>query len=204
VTHLDWRRRRAFVDPSDCGVVTSWSGESRPYSFALSDAIRRVLLGADPPGVTLSKRAVKRLALVRDRYTRYTDPDSTVIAPDDNAGKRWWTFASARANAVLSATLAAVAPELLETGGFSNLNLALRDDATPQAVAAALRNARGRFGEGMGAVAPDVSERALKKLKFSDMLPPELARLTLAARSADHAHALRIARRSVRGPIDDG
>jgi ATP-dependent Lhr-like helicase len=204
VTHIDWRRRRAFVEPSDRGVVTKWSGESRPYSFALSDAIRRVLLGADLPGVALSQRAVERLALVRDRYARYTDPDSTVVAPDDNARLRWWTFAGARANAVLNAALAAVAPELLETGSFSNLNLALRGDAAAPSVAAALREARRRFGEELSAVAPEVSERAMKKLKFSEMLPPDLARLTLAARSADNAHAVRAARRPVRGPVDEG
>jgi ATP-dependent Lhr-like helicase len=205
VTHLDWRRRRAFVEPSDHGGVTKWSGDSRPYSFELSDAIRRVILGADLPGVTLSRRAVERLALVRDRYERYTDPDNTVVALDDNARMRWWTFAGARANAVLSAALAVLAPELLETGSFSNLDIALRSDAAAPSVAAALREARRRFGQDLSAVAPETSERALKKLKFSDMLPADLAVRTLAARAADYEGASRVAVRPVgTAPVDAG
>jgi hypothetical protein len=56
--------------------------ESRPYSFALSDAIRRALLGADMPGVTLSRRAVERLTLVR------TDTPRTQIPPHRGRTRR--------------------------------------------------------------------------------------------------------------------
>ena len=196
VTHIDWRRRRAFVEPSDRGAATKWSGDARPYSFELSDAIRRVLLGADVPGVTLSGRAVERLAMVRDRYGRYVDSECTVLAHDDTR-PRWWTFAGARANAVLAAALDAVAPELLDTGSFSNLNVPLHVDASPSEVAAALRAARGRFGDDLGGALPDVSERALKKLKFAELLPPDLAVRTLAARAADQEGAAKIARRPV-------
>jgi ATP-dependent Lhr-like helicase len=92
----------------------------------------------------------------------------------------------------------------LETGTFSNLNLALRGDAAPSEVAAALRAARGRFGDDLGGAVPEVSERALKKLKFSELLPTDLAVRTLAARTADHGSAARVARRPVTATVRGG
>jgi ATP-dependent Lhr-like helicase len=196
VTHVDWRRRRAFVEPSDHGAVTKWSGDARPYSFELSDAVRRVLLGTDPAGVTFSQRASERISTVRESHGPHIDPECTVLA-DDGSRLRWWTFAGARANAVLGAALAAVAPELTEVGTFSNLNIPLRGDASPTELAAAMRSARARFGDDLSGVVPEVSERALRKLKFSELLPPDLAVRTLAARAADYEGAARVARRPV-------
>jgi ATP-dependent helicase Lhr and Lhr-like helicase len=200
ITHVDWRRRRALVEPNERAGVTTWSGDARPYSFELSDAIRRVLLGSELPGVTLSQRATERLSVVRDRYGRYTDPDCTVLATDDSR-LRWWTFAGARANAVLGAALDVVAPGLLDIGTFSNLNIPLRADTSPPDIAAAMRSARHHFGDDLSGAVPEVSERALKKLKFSELLPPDLAVRTLAARAADHAGAARVAQRPVTAPV---
>jgi ATP-dependent Lhr-like helicase len=200
VTHIDWRRRRAFVEPSDRGGVSRWSGDARPYSYQLSDAIRRVLLGIDPPGVTLSGRATERVHMVRDRYGRYADPDCTVLAEDDSR-LRWWTFAGARANAVLAAALDVVAPGLVDVDTFGNLNVPLRGDVTPPEVAAAMRSARHHFGDDLRDAVPGVSERALKNLKFAELLPPDLAVRTLAARAADHEGAAQVARRLVTAPL---
>jgi ATP-dependent helicase Lhr and Lhr-like helicase len=199
VTHVDWRRRRAFVEPGDHAGATRWSGDARPYSFEVSDAVRRVLLGVEPPGVTLSGRATERVAMARERYGGFADPDCTVLAKDD-AGARWWTFAGARANTVLAIALALVAPGLVEAGTFSNLYVPLRGELSPQDVAAAMRSARRQFGDDLSGAVPDVSERALKKLKFSELLPPDLAVRTLAARAADHESAASVARRPVAAP----
>ncbi|MFN8074157.1 MAG: DEAD/DEAH box helicase [Kineosporiaceae bacterium] len=195
VTHVDWKRRRAFVEPSDAGGVTTWSGEARPYSFELSDAIRRVLLGALPARVELSRRALARLESARESHGRYADDAASVVAHETRT--RWWTFAGARANAVLASALAVVAPNLLDPGTWTNLHVTLAPEATAAEVMRALHEARKRFGEGFGSVIPEVSERALKRLKFAELLPPELARATLAARGADSAAAGRVARRPV-------
>ncbi len=196
VTHIDWRRRRAFVEPSDRGGVTRWSGESRPYSFELSAAIRRILLGSNPSDVTLSRRAVDRLDLIRDSYGRYADPECTVVARDESR-PRWWTFAGARANAVLVAALDAVEPGLVGVGTPGNLNIPLSRDVSATSLAAAMRVARQQFGADLRGVVPGVSERALRKLKFAELLPPDLAVRTLAVRAADHVGAEAVANRPV-------
>jgi ATP-dependent Lhr-like helicase len=95
---------------------------------------------------------------------------------------------------VLTAALGETAPELLDEWTFSNLNVSLRSDATAVSVRAAMREARSRFGDDLAGVVPEVSEQALKKLKFSELLPPHLAMQTLAARGADWQGAAAVAR----------
>jgi ATP-dependent Lhr-like helicase len=89
----------------------------------------------------------------------------------------------------MTAALGHVAPQLLDEWSFSNLSVSLRSDATATAVSAALREARARFGDDWAGIEPEMSDQALKKLKFSELLPPQLATWTLAARSADHRGA---------------
>jgi ATP-dependent Lhr-like helicase len=184
VTYIDWQRRRAHVEPSDRPGRSRWSGDARPYSYELSDAIRRVLLGADPAGVHLSERAQQRLAAVRAGFEPRVSEDSTVVA-FEGARLRWWTFAGAKANAVLTAAVGGVAPDLLDEWSYSNLTVALRSDASAAELSSALRRARAEFGDDLAGAVPEVSEQALKKLKFSELLPPTLAIATLSARSAD-------------------
>ena len=57
VTHIDWKRRRFFVEPTDLPGRATWGGEPGGLSFELTRAMREVLLGADPAGVVLSGRA---------------------------------------------------------------------------------------------------------------------------------------------------
>lgn len=196
VTHIDWPRRRTYVEPSDRPGRSRWTGDTRAYSFELSDAIKRVLLGEVPAGIQLSERAIQRLSAIRATFESRVRPDTTVIAPE-GALLRWWTFAGARANAVLSAAIGAVAPQLLDEGTYSNLSVALRSDASGPAVMAAMRDARARFGADLTAVVPEVSEHALKKLKFSELLPPGLAAQTLSARGTDCHGAAQVARKPV-------
>lgn len=191
VTYIDWKRRRAYVEPSNRPGRSRWSGDARPYSYELSDAIRRVLLGENPAGVLLSERAQQRLAAVRLAFEPRVSDGSTVVAPE-GARLRWWTFAGAKANAVLTAAVGAVAPELLDEWSYSNLAVSLRSDATAAALAAALRTAKVEFGSDFASVIPEVSEQALKKLKFSELLPPAMAVATLSARSADWSGAGRV------------
>ena len=198
VTHIDWRRRRAYVEPSDRAGRSRWTGEPRAYSLELSDAVRRVLLGATPVGAELTTRAMNRLGSLREQYRHRVAPDASVVTEDDGR-VRWWTFAGAGANAVLTAALDAVAPDLLDQGTFGNLNIALRSDATAVAVGSAVRRARAEFGSDLVGVTPPVSEQALAKLKFAELLPPHQALGTLSARSTDRRGAALVAGRPVAG-----
>jgi len=192
VTHVDWKRRRAYVEPSDRAGTSTWMGEPRAYSFELSDAIRRALLGATPAGVRMTTRSVTRLGALRSQYA-HRIAEGVTVACDHDGRLRWWTFAGARANAVLIAAVGEVAPELLEQWTPSNMHISLRPDASAAAVSSAVRAARHVLGKDLTGLSPPVSEQALKKLKFSELLPPTLAIKTLSARGADHRNAAAVA-----------
>lgn len=186
VTHIDWPRGRAQVVPSDQVGRSRWTGESSAYSYALSTAIRRVLLGATPSTPLLSERAHARLELLRNEYATKVADDATVVVESDGR-TRWWTFAGGRANRLLAAALGEVAPELMDDWVTTNFAVSLRADATGPAVQVAVREAARRYGAGLEGIDPEVSKDAVRKLKFQEMLPPRLAVATLAARTADHS-----------------
>ena len=204
VISIDWRRRCAYVEPSDRVGTSTWMGGPRASSFELADAIRRVLLGADLSAAELSNRSLVRLDAVREQYGHRVADGSTVVVADDGR-LRWWTFAGLRANAVLTAAIEDVAPEVLDQWSFGNMNISLRSDASATAVASALRAARGASGDDLAGVIPRVTEQAVKKLKFSELLPPTLAFATLSARGADYHGASLVAASPVRsGPATTG
>ncbi|MFI6433223.1 DEAD/DEAH box helicase [Rhodococcus oryzae] len=178
VTHIDWQRRRCFVEPADSGGRAKWSGTGLGMSFEIARGVRAVLLGSDPDGVTLTRRAVTVLAEHRASYADVVKADELVIAlPLEGAG-RWWTWAGIAANRTLQASL----PGLVDPRQrIDEQSLRLLPGISVTDVSSALAAVLLR--------APDVSPNAVGGLKFSAALPPGLARDTLAERLGDEMHA---------------
>ena len=194
VTYVDWKRHRAFVEPSRAAADSRWSGMPQPESFEVSDATRRVLLGADLPGVRMSKRAVVQLEQLRAEYAFRVAEDKTVLVHEETGQSRWWTWAGSRANAVLVAGLLEVAPEMLdETHHFNNWQIGLHRDATAGALSKALNSVSAALESSPTRFSPQVDARALKALKFSELLPAGLALSVVGARNGDPNHAARVA-----------
>ena len=179
VTYIDWKRQRCYVEPSDIPAKMRWMGDAAPLSFALARAERDVLLGADPD-VTISKRATEKLEEVRADHHIEVSPRGLVLLRDGD-DVHWWTWAGARANATLIAGLPGIADESQRPDNF-RIRLRGRRGS---------REARSRALRSVdwAAVLPAVSPAALGGLKFSDVLPPDLAGVTIAERLADHAGA---------------
>ncbi|WP_369133019.1 hypothetical protein [Modestobacter sp. I12A-02662] len=155
-------------------------------------------LGADMPGVSLTRRATERLAVVREDVAPTVSTDTSLVLPHDSGQARWWTWAGGRANGVLAAALSAAAPGLVdELERYDNRYVKLRGDATTGAVRQAVAEARKRLGDDLAGVEPSVSDEALKQLKFADLLPADLASSTLGWRGSDHDGAARVLRRPV-------
>ena len=193
VTWIDWKRRRCYVEPAEGGGKARWltPGVSGA-SFALSRAAREVLLGADPP-VALTQRAKRILAEVREEHLSAVHPAGTVIT---RAGEdvRWWTWAGYRANATLAATLSHLTDSVQR---FDDASLRMRGDLTLEMWKAGTADAAERL------CLPDVDQRALAGLKFSEALPERLATATLAARMADLDSAVRVLAEPVRFTVVD-
>ncbi|GID29523.1 DEAD/DEAH box helicase [Paractinoplanes brasiliensis] len=177
VTYIDWRRRRCFVEPADGGGKARWTtGGWSGLGFELSRAMREVLLGADPP-VKLTRRAIDRLAQVREDESSLVHPGGSVILRDHRGDDlRWWTWAGFRANATLAATLTEAVDPIQR---FDDRHIRLRENVTPAEWRALIADAGQRL------CLPEVSKKALDGLKFSQALPERLALATLAARLAD-------------------
>jgi ATP-dependent helicase Lhr and Lhr-like helicase len=182
VTWTDWKRRRCHVEPAEGGGKARWltPGVSGA-SFAMARATRDVLLGADPP-VALTQRAKRVLAEVRDEHVAAVDPGGTVVTRDGD-DVRWWTWAGYRANATLAATLSHLT-DIVQR--FDDASIRMRSDLTLDMWKAGTANAAERL------CLPDVDQRALDGLKFSEALPERLATATLAARLADLDSAVRV------------
>lgn len=173
VTWIDWTRKRCFVESVDRGGRARWqTGGVGGASFALARSVREVLLGDDPP-VQLTARAQKVLADVRETELPTAHPGGTVITGPD---PRWWTWAGYRANATLAATLSDLTDGVQR---FDDTSIRLRSDITPETWRAGTADADARL------CLPDIDDRALEGLKFSEALPRRLAVATLAARLAD-------------------
>ncbi|MGX9884658.1 DEAD/DEAH box helicase [Streptomyces sp. NPDC002276] len=178
VTFIDWGRKRVFVEPVESGGVAKWSGGTiAGLSYALTRAMRDVLLGADPP-VSLTRRAEVCLQEWRDEDAPHVvHPGGTLVARQGN-DVRWWTWAGYRANATLSATLASIADPVQRP---TDCYLRLREDLNPSM----WRSAIDAVQADPALVLPDVDRRAVRGLKFSAALPQRLAVATLSMRLAD-------------------
>ena len=84
--HIDWQRRRAYVEPSDSRGRSRWLGEGRSLSFELCQAIPRVLAREDAP-VALSRRAAALLGELREEYA-WVEPGKTFLVVQDE-GIHW-------------------------------------------------------------------------------------------------------------------
>jgi ATP-dependent Lhr-like helicase len=193
VTWTDWKRRRCYVEPADGGGKARWFTPGiSGASFELAQAVRAVLLGADPP-VALTQRAKRFLAEIRDEQVATVHPGGTVITRSGE-DVRWWTWAGYRANATLAATLSHMTDTVQR---FSDASIRMRSDLTHEMWKAGSADATERL------CLPDVDQRALAGLKFNEALPERLAAATLAARLADVDSAARVLAEPLRFTVVD-
>lgn len=184
VTSIDWNRQRAQVEPWVHGGKVRWAGMPQPISAALTVAIRRILQGQEPYDVSLTRRATEKLTELRAEYTAFVGVgESDVLLPHDRGRSRWWTWAGGRENARTLAALTRVAPELVGAmPTWDNYAITLDESATMPALRAALAEALELATEGEDMFAPLIDERALREVKFGDMVPEALLRAEVAGR----------------------
>lgn len=178
VTHVDWERRRCFVEVADSGGRAKWSGSGRGLSYEITRGMREVILGASPSGVTFTVRAATALDALRQSYRDSVQSDRLLVRmPSDSPG-RWWTWAGTLANRSLQASL----PNIIDPRQrIDEKSIRLLPGITVQEFGAAVTAVEWRD--------PLVDANALRGLKFSSALPEALARQTLGARLSDSLHA---------------
>jgi ATP-dependent Lhr-like helicase len=183
VQHVDWPARVAFVVPTEVPGRSRWMGQGVPIGFDLCRAIHRVLTDredVEAPDPGLTRRARQALQEARDEHA-WLDDGGTTLRRRPDGQVEWWTFAGARANASLAASLGAANVRRFDNFAIAFANVDL----------AAAQGSIGRLRAGDSPLLrPDVTEDALDGLKFSACLPKHLAGLVLQRR-ADDARAAR-------------
>lgn len=168
---IDWRRRVAQVIEDHSGGRSRWTGGAPEQSRELSQAVREVLLGADPP-VAMSRRAVSALERIRVEQGRRVDPSSLVL--EHGSPTVLWSFAGTAANRTLAAALRRAGVE------------ATGDADTVRAENLTVDQLRRLDGDDIAQAVPEsVTADAVDGLKFSVALPQPLAIRTLAERGTD-------------------
>jgi len=175
VVHVDWRGRKAFVEPASGTATTRWSGGPGDLGFRLAGAIRQTLVSESIPS-GLSQRGQEALARIRAEFD-WLSRDGTTLRLSGGAEMEWWTFSGTRANAMLQASL-------VRNGFACRLKNGLRLEVAAERsqfedVLEGLKNEPARF------LPEDVSADALDGLKFAEILPEITARSFLAARLTD-------------------
>ncbi|MDN4479715.1 DEAD/DEAH box helicase [Demequina muriae] len=183
VTHIDWKRKRCFVEASDIAGRSKWFSAGLGLGYRLCQAQREVLLGSDPR-VTISRRASDALAEARDRFSPMVSGAGSVVFRESGKGDvEWWTWAGTGANATLAAALGDIADPVQSPHAF---RIRLSTETTPEVLADRLRAAD------VEAALPEIRPEALRGLKFSAALPEGLAIATLASRVGDTECASRV------------
>ena len=190
VTNIDWQRRTAYVTPTDSPGRSRWFGEAQGLSYALCQEMRQVLTStATQEG--LSQRAANKIDEIRNGHDMVADADHTMLTRGPTRWE-WWTFGGAKANASIAP---AVRSHLDTRVDFGSLLISIDGDASMETVVHALEDLRSREAS---CFQPEIDDRALEGLKFSECIPRDLGIASLQARLVDSVAVERILAEPIR------
>lgn len=190
VNHIDWARKKAYVEPTDAKGRTRWSGAGQGVEFALAQSIKRVL-SSDKTRDCWSRRATEYITEIRHEYP-WLQADSTVAIQPGDGTVQWWTFGGNLANATMANELTRICGKKI---GQDSFFLEFPSDHKMQDAENAINELRERVPAEM---LPEVDEAAIDGLKFSECLPKELALEMLGRRLQDTAATTHVLQETVR------
>ena len=190
VNHIDWQRRRAYVEPTDAKGRTRWMGEGQGLSFQMSQKIKHILATEDNSD-GWSRRSTDRIGEIRYEYP-WLQSDSSVAVQASGAEVEWWTFGGIRANATLARQLSDETNQPVKHNSFTlkfHASLKLQD------AEAAINTIKTRD---VAEMYPAIDEAAIDGLKFSECLPVDLAIRMLERRLQDRPATQHILEQEIR------
>jgi ATP-dependent helicase Lhr and Lhr-like helicase len=200
-TEIDWRRKVVYVEVSKDPGRSLWKGSGRLLGLELCRAVQE-LLASDETRDWWSQRAARYLSKLRSEF-HWISPEASVVIRDSgvaggafssgglskgvmekgisrgNGAPAWWTFAGDRANAALAAALTRLLKSPVSHDAF---RLAIPAPVAMEKVLGAIERLSSLpHSEFL----PEIDEKALEGLKFSDCLPLDLALRLLQRRLQD-------------------
>ena len=170
--HLDWRRRIAYVEPTDEKGRSRWLGEGQMLSHAVCQSIRRIL-ASDAVHPSWSRRAVEQFIQLRDEHL-WVSAGSTSLVHMPGGQVRWWTFAGGLANTLLAEALKSMCEVKSD-----NLSLSFPIGTSLEQI--------NEYINGLQAdnVRPIPNDDAIENLKFSECLSTSIASEVFVSRFDD-------------------
>lgn len=175
VLQVDWRGRKAFVEPAVGKATTRWSGGASDLGFQLARLIQRTL-ATDTIPHGLSRRGEQGLKRIREEFS-WVPIEGSVLRVSGTEATEWWTFGGTKANAVLQIALAQAGCE-----GALRSGLKMDLTTTRQQFEIALDRIRK---DGVRFSADQASAEALDALKFGEVVPESILKAIVDERLFD-------------------
>lgn len=193
VTHIDWDRKRAYVEPGKQAGRSRWLGSGQGMHFQLCQAIKRVMLADGNPQFR-SRRAEAALQELREEFPWLEEDATTLVQDTERKVARWWTFAGDRYNAAAAA--------ILRTQGaaatFDSFAVSLPLEGRAEALEAQLAAIGDAVRSGRGA---PISDEAVEQVKFRDCVPDVSIDEMMQMRLSPVAEAERLTRQRIRSRV---
>jgi ATP-dependent Lhr-like helicase len=186
VTEVDWRRRLAWVEPSEEGGRSLWPGSSRFIPYASCRAIEAAVV-ARALSVELSNRARTQFDELCDEFA-FCDGVSIPLVVDPKGCCRLWTFAGSAVNGALTRAISASG---LQIRRFDNFGISIRSNE-PSLIPSLVDQLDP------GNCLPSIPDNLHTALKFSMCLPPGVASAILTERLRDKKGLAATLKRPVR------
>ena len=178
VSHIDWKRRVAYVKATDTKGRSRWKGERPGLEFRLCQSIKHRLAGDDDCAMW-STRARQQIAAIRKEFV-WLDTDGTAVLLEKGGTAEWWTFAGTGANATLAYELSQA---MEHRATYDSFTVTFEAYVSLNTIALALGKLRAHDVNEMSVA---IEEHAIAGLKFSECLPRDLALDMLRTRLCDH------------------
>lgn len=173
VIDIKWDKGIVSVEPTSGPGRSRWLGDGPPMSYELTQAVRRVVTGADN-SPTLSTRARAAVADARAELWWF-QPDSTTLHSPVAGKTEWYTYAGTIANISLAWRLEEILGHGVKCDEFS---VAFASAVGPEGAMAAIDTLRKEpppFN-------PTAFRPLAEKLKFYDTLPANRVTELITAR----------------------
>jgi ATP-dependent helicase Lhr and Lhr-like helicase len=173
VTHLDWPRKRAWVEPSEYRGKSRWIGGGPPMHFRLAQAVAQVLREGLPEQL-LSHRAATAIESMRADHAWVEPQSTTLLVEPPEAGGRWWSFAGDRLNLAVAQWLKAAGVRCTA----DSLGITVLPSAGKEGGVLQTKELRQAIHDGLTAIAaegpPAGVDDATRAMKFADAVPDQL------------------------------
>ena len=183
--YLDWKRRIAYVEPTDEKGESRWIGEGQFLSFRISQSIRRIL-AEETNQAYWSQRATAKIGEIRLGFP-WLSNERTTLLQQPTGEVQWWTFAGGLANAIMVDHLCNGSNAKTDNHSI-RFTSSLKMAEVESLIASKIHEP----------IVPRPNDDAIKNLKFGECLPPSIADVVFASRFNDTDAIANIGRESMR------